>query len=180
VRIASLSIVRDWWGPRKVASAAEGLPRHLGILVNAQRLRITRITDRARRTEMLQLPVFSLVSVGRVSEPPTSRSIWNLCCEGGEFNLQGWLQINGQSVNTSRVGRTSRFQTIAVYPDGILADKKAIDRDSAAEMIGNYTAVRETNRTAMKLTNTWIHVCAATIARNYTEASAKIARTSAQ
>ena len=57
--------------------------------------------------------------------------------------------MNGQSVNASRVGRKSYFQTIVVYADGMLTEKKAINRDSAAVMIGNYTTVRERSRTPM-------------------------------
>ena len=62
--------------------------------------------------------------------------------------------MNGQSVNASRVGRKSYFQTIVVYADDMLTEKKAIDRDSTAVMIGNYTTVRETNCTPTTLINT--------------------------
>ena len=64
-RYPSLGIGGVWRGPHKVASAAEALPRHLGILVNSQHLRITRIIDKAHRTDMFQLPVFSLQICGR-------------------------------------------------------------------------------------------------------------------
>ena len=85
--------------------------------------------------------------------------------------------MDEHSVNALRVGQKGHFQTIAVYASGILTDKKAVGRGSAAVMVNNCTTVRVTNRTPMRPIDTWIHVCAVTIAMKYIEASVTIART---
>ena len=87
--------------------------------------------------------------------------------------------MDEHSVKPSRVGRGGHFRTIVVCTD-ILTDKRAVGRDSAEVMVNNCRTVRETNRTPIRLIDTWIHVCAVTIARKYIEASVTIARTNAE